>query len=116
MDWPTLLALEEQGIELGSHTASHRPLVSLSAAELARDLCRSRIALHERLGGEVRSLCYPYGLHDPAVVALAGACGFHFGVTTNEWHASFGDEMLALPRIEVRGADTLTEFVAKLRG
>jgi peptidoglycan/xylan/chitin deacetylase (PgdA/CDA1 family) len=116
MDWPTLLALEEQGIELGSHTASHRPLVSLSAAELARDLCRSRLALHERLGGEVRSVCYPYGLHDPAVVALAGACGFHFGVTTNEWHASFGDELLALPRIEVRGADTLTEFVAKLRG
>jgi peptidoglycan/xylan/chitin deacetylase (PgdA/CDA1 family) len=116
MDWPTLLELDEQGVELGSHTASHRPLVSLSTADVARELCRSRSALHERLGSGVRSICYPYGLHDAAVLSLAGGCGYHFGVTTNEWHASFGDDLLELPRVEVRGGDTLTEFVAKLRG
>jgi peptidoglycan/xylan/chitin deacetylase (PgdA/CDA1 family)/GT2 family glycosyltransferase len=114
MDWPALVSLREQGIELGSHSSLHRPLVSLSATELARDLCRSRECFHERFGVAVRSVCYPYGLHDACVLSLAGACGFHYGVTTNEWQASFGDDLLGLPRIEVRGTDTLPEFTAKL--
>lgn len=114
MDWPALVDVVARGVELGSHSAAHRPLIALSAEELARDLCRSRESFHEHLGVAVRSLCYPYGLHDAAVVSLAGACGFHYGVTTNEWHASFGDELLRLPRLEVWGTETVTEFAAKL--
>ncbi len=114
MDWSTLERLRAHGIELGSHTSLHRPLVSLSATELARDLCRSRECFHDRFGTSVRSVCYPYGLHDACVLSVAGACGFHYGVTTNEWQASFGDDLLGLPRLEVRGTETLPEFIAKL--
>ncbi len=116
MDWPTLLGLREHGVELGSHSAQHRPLVALGAAELARDLCRSRTALHERTGVPVRSVCYPFGLNDVGVRAIAAACGFHYGVTTDEWPASYGDELLGLPRLEVRGTDPLEAFVAQLEG
>jgi peptidoglycan/xylan/chitin deacetylase (PgdA/CDA1 family)/GT2 family glycosyltransferase/SAM-dependent methyltransferase len=114
MDWPTLLGLREHGIELGSHTSSHRPLIALSAAEIARELCRSRAELQERTGAAVRSVCYPYGLNDVAVRSLAAASGFHYGVTTDEWPASYGDELLGLPRIEVRGTESLTAFVRLL--
>ncbi len=114
MDWPTIRELRSQGLELGSHTSRHLPLVTLSAADLTRDLCRSRMSFHDNLGATVRSVCYPYGLHDATVVSLAGACGFHYGVTTDEWQASFGDDLLQLPRLEIRGTDTLSDFVAKL--
>lgn len=110
MDWPTLLGLQGHGIELGSHTSSHRPLISLSPADVAHDLCRSRACLHERTGVPVRSVCYPYGLNDVAVRALAAACGFHYGLTTDEWQASFGDDLLGLPRLEVRGTQSLDSF------
>ncbi|HEX5145518.1 MAG TPA: polysaccharide deacetylase family protein, partial [Conexibacter sp.] len=116
MDWPTLLGLREHGVELGSHSSAHRALVSLSAAELAIDLSRSRLRLQERTGEPVRTLCYPFGLNDVGVRAIAGACGFHHAVTTDEWQASFSDELLALPRLEVRGTESLEEFVAQLRG
>ena len=115
MDWPTLERLHARGVNVGAHTALHRPLVTLDAAELTRDLCRSRMSLHEHLGLAVRSVCYPFGLHDPGVLAIAAGCGFHYGVTTNEWHASFGEDLLGLPRVEVRGTDSLADFVAKLR-
>lgn len=115
MDWSTIRELSSQGLELGSHTSLHRPLVSLSATELTRDLCRSRMSFHENLKMTARSLCYPYGLHDEAVLSIAGACGFHYGVTTNEWKASFGDDLGGLPRLEVRGTDRLSDFVAKLK-
>jgi len=114
MDWPTIRELRSRGLELGSHTSRHLPLVSLSAADLTRDLCRSRLSFHENLEMTVRSVCYPFGLHDATVLSMAGGCGFHYGVTTNEWQASFGDDLLSLPRLEMRGTDTLTDFVAKL--
>ena len=56
----------------------------------------------------------PRAWGDAAVVSLAGACGFHYGVTTNEWHASFGDDLLKLPRLEVWGTESVAEFAAKL--
>jgi peptidoglycan/xylan/chitin deacetylase (PgdA/CDA1 family) len=115
MDWEALAAIRADGVEIGSHSSEHRPLVTLSAAELTRDLCRSRERLRERLGTGARSVCYPYGLHDAGVLSVAGACGFDSGVTTNEWHASFGDDPLGLPRLEVHGTETLAQFAAKLR-
>jgi len=116
MDWSQLRALRDSGLQIGSHSSGHRPLVSLSASELAADLCRSRVRFHENLGFPVRSVCYPYGLHDASVRSIAAGCGFHYGVTTNEWHASFGEDLLMLPRLEVRGTEGFDEFKAKLSG
>jgi peptidoglycan/xylan/chitin deacetylase (PgdA/CDA1 family) len=114
MDWSAIVEVGTHGVEFGSHSAAHQPLIALSAEDLARDFCRSRESFHEHLGFAVRSVCYPFGLHDAGVAAIAGACGFRYGVTTNEWAASFGDDLLALPRVEVRGTETVTEFAAKL--
>jgi peptidoglycan/xylan/chitin deacetylase (PgdA/CDA1 family)/2-polyprenyl-3-methyl-5-hydroxy-6-metoxy-1,4-benzoquinol methylase len=114
MDWPTLVNLRRQGLELGSHSALHRPLVTLSAAALADDLCRSRASFHEHLGEAVRSIGYPYGLHDTRVRAIAGACGFRYGVTTSESLTEWGEDLLCLPRLEVRGTTALSELLAHL--
>jgi peptidoglycan/xylan/chitin deacetylase (PgdA/CDA1 family)/SAM-dependent methyltransferase len=116
MDWKQLEGLLRAGVQIGSHSSAHRPLVSLTAAELAQDFCRSRIRFHEKLGFAVRSVCYPYGLHDAAVRSLAGACGFQYGVTTDEWHASFGEDLLMLPRLEVEGGESFDEFKSRLSG
>jgi peptidoglycan/xylan/chitin deacetylase (PgdA/CDA1 family) len=116
MGWDQLRTLLDSGLQLGSHSSAHRPLVSLSPAELAQDFCRSRMRFHENLGFPVRSVCYPYGLHDASVRSMAAGCGFYYGVTTDEWQASFGEDLLMLPRLEVRGTEGFDEFKAKLRG
>jgi peptidoglycan/xylan/chitin deacetylase (PgdA/CDA1 family) len=116
MDWEALAEIQDDGIEIGSHSSHHHPLVTLPLDELARDLCASRERLHERLGAPARTVCYPYGLHDTGVLSIARACGFDAGVTTNEWRASFGEDPLGLPRLEVCGTDSLADFAAKLDG
>jgi peptidoglycan/xylan/chitin deacetylase (PgdA/CDA1 family) len=116
MDWPELAALQEEGIELGSHSSLHRSLVALSPDELAHDLCRSRLRFHEQVGRTVRSISYPFGHHDARVLSIAGACGFHHGVTVRPWHANHGEDLLRLPRIEVHGTDTLSDFARRLVG
>jgi peptidoglycan/xylan/chitin deacetylase (PgdA/CDA1 family) len=115
MGWGEIGEIAARGIEIGSHSSRHHPLVRLDPTELAVDLCRSRTVLRERLGRPVRSVCYPYGLHDSRVVYLAAACGFDYGVTTNAWAASFGAHPLRLPRLEIEGGEPIASFAAKLR-
>lgn len=114
MSWTAIADIRARGIQVGSHSSRHDPLVSLSASALGEDLCRSRLALYQRLGDGTSAICYPYGLYDVGVLAVARASGFRYGVTTEEWQASLGDDLLRLPRLEVRGNDTLAEFAAKL--
>ncbi len=115
MDWQTIERLPAEGIDFGSHSARHRPLVELDPGELASDLARSRRLLEEHLGHPVTTLCYPYGLHDAAVHAIAAGCGYEYGLTTAGWQASWSDSLLSLPRLEVRGTHDLDDFVALLR-
>lgn len=115
MDWQTIGRLSAEGIDFGSHTARHRALVALDQEQLAADLARSKRLLGERLGHPVTSVSYPFGLHDATVVALAGACGYEYGVTTDEWPASWSDHLLRLPRLEVRGTDALEDFAKMLQ-
>jgi peptidoglycan/xylan/chitin deacetylase (PgdA/CDA1 family)/protein-L-isoaspartate O-methyltransferase len=114
MGWDVIGELAREGIDFGSHSARHRPLVTLDQGELARDLASSRSLLEERLERPVTSVCYPFGLRDAAVESIAGACGYEYGVTTDEWRASWADRLIALPRLEVRGTDTLDDFAALL--
>ncbi len=114
MGWEEIERLARDGFEIGSHSARHLPLVTLDQGRLATDLARSKRLLEERLGTPVTSLSYPFGLHDATVQNVAGACGYEFAVTTDEWPASWSDSLLALPRLEVLGDRGIEDFVTLL--
>ena len=110
MDWATIERLAVEGVDFGSHSLRHRPLVTLGREQLAEDLARSRRTLEEHVGHPVTTLSYPFGLVDTAVQSIAGACGYEYGVTTSERRSAWSDSLLLLPRLEVRGTDTLEKF------
>ncbi|HEY3827961.1 MAG TPA: trifunctional glycosyltransferase/class I SAM-dependent methyltransferase/polysaccharide deacetylase [Solirubrobacteraceae bacterium] len=114
MGWADIEELSREGIDFGSHSARHLPLVTLDQGQLAEDLARSKRLLEERLGHPITCVSYPFGLHDATVEGVAAACGYEFAVTTDEWPASWSDSLLSLPRLEVRGTDTIDEFAAML--
>jgi peptidoglycan/xylan/chitin deacetylase (PgdA/CDA1 family) len=114
MGWEDIERLSAEGIDFGSHSARHRPLVTLSQGELAEELSCSKRTLEERLGHAITSVSYPYGLHDATVESVAAACGYEYAVTTDEWPVSWSDSLLALPRLEVRGTETLEDFAKML--
>jgi peptidoglycan/xylan/chitin deacetylase (PgdA/CDA1 family) len=76
-----ILDLDSQGVEMGSHTLSHRRLTSLRPEERAREIRGSKEALEQLLGHEVRFFCYPHVDHNLEVrkevreAGYAGACG-----------------------------------------
>ena len=97
LTWEQLRLLENRGIEVASHTVSHRALTSLSDAQLAAELRTSRAALERALGHEVRWFAYPFGAHDRRVVAAVRRAGYLLATTTVS-----GDEQSARAPFELR--------------
>ncbi len=114
LDWRELRELQAAGVSFGSHTASHAWLPDLSWRRAVRELSRSKRALELGLGAPVSALAYPWGAFNKPVQFLAGACGYEFGLSTAEGTATTGHSLLALPRLDVAGSDTLEDFAAKL--
>jgi peptidoglycan/xylan/chitin deacetylase (PgdA/CDA1 family) len=101
LTWPLLTARERRGIEIGSHTVSHRDLTRLSDRKLRTELLDSRRVLERRLGHPVRWLAYPFGAHDARVVAFARRAGYRLAVTTDGGDLQEAGRPLELPRLRV---------------
>ena len=77
--------MARHGIGFGSHTVTHRAMTLLSREEAWRELVDSKAALEERLGSEVKTFCFPYGLSTPEMGEMAreagywAACGVEYG-------------------------------------
>jgi len=84
MGWEHVRALHDAGMDVQSHTRTHRVLQTLPAHELAEELSGSRLELESQIGAEVRGVAYPVGKPlgraSPSRVALAEA-GYEIGFT-----------------------------------
>jgi peptidoglycan/xylan/chitin deacetylase (PgdA/CDA1 family) len=112
MDWDGVRALRDAGWEIGSHTCSHPHLTQLSDAELSDELSRSREVCEGHLAGPCLSIAYPYGDHDPRVVAAARRAGYATAGTLPERFTPGGP--LDWPRIGIYRADDERRFALKV--
>lgn len=94
-----LLALQDGGVGVGSHSRSHRILPDLTEEECERDLRASRELLEALVGRAVPFLAYPRGLHDAKVRRAAAAAGFGNSFTLPEGPEPVGPQ--AVPRVGV---------------
>jgi len=101
-----------QGLEVGSHSRSHRRLDELSEEAAAEEIAGSRERLSEQAGTEIRHFCYPYGRFSAATVRLVRHAGYQTAVTTLAGLASERDDSHRLPRIFV-SARSMLKFLAK---
>jgi peptidoglycan/xylan/chitin deacetylase (PgdA/CDA1 family) len=57
--WAQLRRMRAEGLEIGSHSRSHRNLRLLDDDAIDADLAAARVRLHEELGIEDAPFCYP---------------------------------------------------------
>ena len=84
MTWDHVLALRGAGMDVQSHSRTHRVLGTLDAPELRDELVSSRAALEDVLGERVVAISYPVGRPLPAGGALRQAvtdAGYALGFT-----------------------------------
>jgi peptidoglycan/xylan/chitin deacetylase (PgdA/CDA1 family) len=109
-----LRSMQFAGMEIGSHTASHRRLPGLDDAELALELRQSRAVLQDVLGAPVPGFAYPYGDTDARCESAVREAGYGYALTTRTGWALRDGDPYRIRRLTVFNHDTVSSFARKL--
>jgi peptidoglycan/xylan/chitin deacetylase (PgdA/CDA1 family) len=114
--WPLMSAdqvgeLAAAGMEIGSHSATHRRLAGIGADQLEAEVTGSRARLGELLGTPVRGFAYPYGSMDAAARQAVHDAGYDWACAVQASVAELG--FMALPRVYVGQRDDARRMMAK---
>lgn len=116
LDAEGLRAVAAAGVEVGSHTSTHRPLMRVPAAELEQELSGSAAQLAELGLPRPRSFAFPYGDCSDELGAAVERAGYAVGFTIQPGALpAEGTTRFLLPRVVVTGTDTPRRLRLKLR-
>jgi peptidoglycan/xylan/chitin deacetylase (PgdA/CDA1 family) len=105
-------ALKKAGWEIGSHSATHANLATLSAKELTEEIIISKKELETLLGTTVSYFAYPRGKYSQAVLAAVKKAKYTLGLTMDDGVALNTKNLLLLPRVGVDRSHSFAEFKA----
>lgn len=109
-----LRAMQEAGMEIGSHTMSHVRLPTLDDPRLMQELSESRATLADLLGAPPGSFAYPYGAWDARCADAVRQAGYRAACTTRTGWALRDQDPYQLRRLTVFNTDTPGSFARKL--
>lgn len=102
--------IEQNGIEIGSHTLSHPDLATSSDAKAKKEIANSKAYLEELIVKKVISICYPSGKYSATTESLAESAGYDFAVTTKSGLSTFSDPF-ALNRYRVNNGTSISNWI-----
>ena len=96
-----LAELRDTGVEIGSHSDTHRPMDTLPPAALRHETRMSRARLEACLQEPVTSFAYPYGYHSRAVRQAVLDAGYTSACAVKNALSHPGDDLFAIARVLV---------------
>ena len=114
LDWAQIRQLRCEGVRFGSHTATHQPLSHLPMRDAIQEATWSRTLLQQQLEEEVHAIAYPWGVSDARIRRELMTCGYKLGLTVDLGIATLNDDLMALPRTQILGSDSLADFAKYL--
>jgi peptidoglycan/xylan/chitin deacetylase (PgdA/CDA1 family) len=118
LGWRQVERLHAEGVEIGSHSLTHRSMARISRLDALHEMTESRRLLASRLGAEVRSFAFPFGTrrdYDDATAEALWKAGYRCGFTSQHGAVVPG-ERYRLPRVKVEGGDPSWLFPRLCRG
>ena len=115
MTWDNLFDLEHSGMEVGSHTANHIPLTTLTPTEQRDELRLSKLLLEWRGMKTIYSFSYPNGAYDDSIVTMLAEENYLTAVTGEAGLNTFETNPYRLHRVNIPAPHLgLTEFRLRL--
>ena len=90
--------LDENGIEIGTHSATHSHMSKMSADEIKKELLSSSAAIENITGKKVTLFRAPFGEYDNEVINTAAASGYktiQWDVDSLDWKDLNAEEIAA---------------------
>lgn len=98
-------------LEIGAHTIHHVRLPAQSPECITDEVCRSRRQLEQALEREILSFAYPHGAFDERARSAVRQARYLGACTVQSGANDPGVPNDLLNRIEIRGTDSLLDFV-----
>jgi peptidoglycan/xylan/chitin deacetylase (PgdA/CDA1 family) len=114
LTWDQVRELDGEGLEIGSHTATHPIMPNTTDERLMSELVESKARLESELGRSVPLFCYPNGRHDARVMQATAQAGYRCAVSTLLGMNTLHSPLLALRRIAAE--PDLAHFVQSTSG
>lgn len=115
MTWSQLRELHREGMEIGSHTLTHRPPSTLSDQELRYELSESRRLLEDGLGAPVTSISSPTGFYNARMRNIAEEVGYRALCIGRVGLADCVGDPFSLNRVAVKRSLSDEQFERLLR-
>ena len=122
MNWSEIRDLHAAGMEIGSHTLTHRAPSTLNDKELRYELLESRRILEDGLGAPVTSISSPTGFYNARMRDIAKEVGYRALCIGRVGLTATGTDPYSLNRIAVKASlnnnifDALLKFDRKAIG
>ncbi|CAN5497629.1 polysaccharide deacetylase family protein [soil metagenome] len=102
MNWKEVNEIISAGVEVGSHTATHPPLATLSEAQMDKELQMSRKEFLKNTGVNPRVISYPVGSYNEQVKNAAVKAGYDYGLAVNHKKLNLDTpDKFEIPRLEL---------------
>ena len=108
--------MQDYGIEFGAHTFNHPKLNTLSNEEIAHQIVDVRKPLEEKIGKEIITFAYPYGILNDYAKEMAKKAGYTFALATDSGSVCLSDDLYQIRRIAIFPNTNLFSFKRKVAG
>lgn len=116
LTWAQMKEMADGGMDIQAHGRDHVDLRGRSYEYLVYQILGIQEAIYYHTGRLPRFFCYPSGRYDEQVIAVLKSAGYWGAVTTEMGYDHSLDKIFTMPRVRIRGSDTLASFVRKVEG
>ena len=107
--------MDSCGIEIASHTLTHRWLTRLDSASAWREILDSKLRLESLFGNEVITFVYPYGDMNGRVRDMVRRAGYRLAREVGPGTPNLWVEPYRIPEVELRKEARLSEIIGHIR-
>jgi peptidoglycan/xylan/chitin deacetylase (PgdA/CDA1 family) len=114
MNSKQLKEMQDNGIDIESHTANHEHLKELTYEKQVKTLQDSKDSLEKILNKEIQYLAYPFGEYSKETLKAVSQVGYKMAITTDGRWSDKSDGILTLDRVFISGSASLDVFIERI--
>lgn len=108
--------MQTYGIEFGAHTFNHPKINKISKEEIEYQITESKKVLENKIGEEIITFAYPYGILNSYAKEVAKKAGYTFALATDSGPVCLSSDLFQIRRIAIFPNTNLFSFKRKISG
>ncbi|MCM8786157.1 MAG: polysaccharide deacetylase family protein [Candidatus Omnitrophica bacterium] len=113
LKWEEIREIIKEGVEIGSHTLSHPHLTEIDEEKAKEEIYSSKKIIEDKIGGEVKFFCYPYGEFNEKIIEFVKIAGYKYAFVTPKKNKKIRNSEYSLRRVGIYGHNSF--FIFKLK-